>query len=160
MLERIQVLSALANHEMSKEPPLITASVPALMQKVVAFSDFTSAWHKLKLGMDVEPFHLLSRWQAIGYRIESIVEVPGTVSHRGGIIDIYPPTSELPTRLEFFGNTIDSIRLFDPTSQRSLKATSEIVIGPTTELLAMSLGNKTELEKAVKSIDCASCNTK
>ena len=159
MLERIQVLSALANHELSKGPPLITASAPALMQKVVACSDFTSAWHKLKLGMDVEPFHLLSRWQAIGYRMESIVEVPGTVSHRGGIIDIYPPTSELPTRLEFFGNTIDSIRLFDPTSQRSLKATSEIVIGPATELLAMSLGNKTELEKAVKSIDCASCNT-
>ncbi len=158
VLERIQVLSALNNPELTTEPPLITTSAQALMHKVAAFSDFTSAGHKIKLGMEVEPFHLLNRWQAIGYKAESIVEVPGTISHRGGIVDIYPPTSELPVRLEFLGNTIDSIRLFDPVSQRSLKPVPGIDIGPATEMLAISPGNKKELEKAFKDIDYAGCN--
>jgi len=109
--------------------------------------------------MDVEPFHLLGQWQAMGYRLENIVEVPGNISHRGGIIDIYPPTSELPARLEFFGNTIDSIRLFDPANQRSLRAISSIAIAPATELLAPLLSNKAELEPLLSSIDLPGCNT-
>jgi len=91
VLEKIQVLSALAKCKLSTEPALIVASAPALMQKVIDFSHFTSAWHTIKLGMDIELLSLLGRWQTIGYKIESIVEVPGTVRHRGGIIDIYPP---------------------------------------------------------------------
>ncbi|GAG39949.1 unnamed protein product, partial [marine sediment metagenome] len=146
-LERFQVLSALANiagddSASTVAPPLIVASAPAFMQKLASYSDFTAASHTIRLGMDVEPFHLLSRWQAIGYRLENMVEVPGTISHRGGIIDIYPPSSNLPARLEFFGNTVESIRLFDPTSQRSLRAVSSIAIAPTTELLTSSLNNK------------------
>jgi transcription-repair coupling factor (superfamily II helicase) len=137
-MERIQVLSALANHKPSAEPPLITASAPALIQKVAAYSDFASAGHTIKLGMSVEPISLLGRWQAIGYRLENIVEMPGTMSRRGGIVDIYPPTSELPVRLEFFGNTIDSIRLFDPASQRSLTAVASVDISPAKELPASS----------------------
>jgi transcription-repair coupling factor (superfamily II helicase) len=139
------VLSALVNSELATEAPLVIASAPALMQKTTPYTDFTATCHSIKLGMDIEPFKLLSQWQAMGYRMENIVEVPGTISHRGGIIDIYPPTSDLPARLEFFGNTIDSIRLFDPTNQRSLKAVSSIAISPATELLTPLLNNKQEL---------------
>jgi len=155
-LERIQVLSTLAN--IASEPdvaaPLVVASAPALMQKITLYSDFISTCHTVKLGMEVEPFKLLSQWQAMGYSLENIVEVPGTISHRGGIIDIFPPTSKLPARLEFFGNTIDSIRFFDPSSQRSLTAVSSIAVGPATELL---LSNKPELEPVVNNIDLSNC---
>ena len=157
MLDRIQVLSILANPELNKEPPLIIASAPALMQRLITLSRFKSAWHRLETGMDIEPLSLLSRWQAIGYRMESAVELPGSVSHRGGIVDIYPPTSELPARLEFFGNTIDSIRLFDPLSQRSLKAIPEIDIGTATELLVVSPDDKAELEGVIRGIDYTDC---
>ncbi|MFH0767936.1 MAG: transcription-repair coupling factor, partial [Chloroflexota bacterium] len=116
--------------------PLIISSAPAFMQKVAPYSDFAAACHTIKLGTEVEPFDLLSQWQAIGYRLEEMVEVPGTISHRGGIIDIYPPSSDWPARLEFLGNTIDSIRLFDPTSQRSLKTVSAITIAPATESMS------------------------
>lgn len=78
----------------------------------------------------------------MGYRLGNIVEVPGTISHRGGIIDIYPSTSDLPARLEFFGNTIDSIRLFDPAGQRSLRAVSSIAVAPATEKLTPVLDSK------------------
>jgi len=133
--ERVQVLSALANINGEASAPLVVASAPAVMLKTTTYSDFTSACHTLKQGMDIEPFELLERWQTIGYRMENLVEMPGTMSHRGGIIDLYPPTSNLPVRLEFLGNTIESIRSFDPASQRSLTPLSSIAIGPATERL-------------------------
>ena len=68
-----------------------------------------------------------------------MVEVPGTISRRGGIVDIFPPTSELPVRFEFFGNTIESIRLFDASTQRSQKVISRISICPATEILPSEL---------------------
>ena len=163
-LERIQVLSALANigrgrGESAVEAPLIVASASALMQKTAPYSDFISACHTIKLGMDIEPFRLLSKWGAMGYRLESMVEVPDTISHRGGIIDIYPPTSDLPVRIEFFGNTIDDIRLFDPASQRSLKSASSIVIGPATEALTLLSKDKLELEPVLNGIDLSNCTS-
>jgi transcription-repair coupling factor (superfamily II helicase) len=140
--ERVQVLSALANINGATGAPLVIASAPAIMQKTTSYSDFISTCHTIKQGMDIEPFYLLRKWQAMGYRMENIVEMPGTISHRGGIIDIYLPTSDLPVRLEFFGNTIESIRTFDPASQRSLTPVSSIAIGPATELLTPLLSDK------------------
>ncbi len=157
-LERIQVLSALVNSEPTTEAPLVVASAPAFMQKTTRYSDFTSTCHTIKLGMNIEPFRLLSQWEAMGYQMEDMVEVPGTISHRGGIVDIYPPTSNLPARLEFFGNTVDSIRLFDPASQRSQTAVSEIAISPATELLTPLLSNKRELEPVLSSLDLTGCS--
>jgi transcription-repair coupling factor (superfamily II helicase) len=155
-LERIRILAATANRG-ATGPPLIIASAPAIMQKVVSFSDFTRASHSIKPGMEFEPLQLLRRWQALGYRMENIVELPGTVSHRGGIVDIYPVTAELPARIEFLGNTIDSIRLFDPSSQCSLNQAASVDIVPATELLLSSAG-KSRLEAAISRIDLAGLN--
>ncbi|MFC2051259.1 transcription-repair coupling factor [Chloroflexota bacterium] len=159
-LEKLQVLSALTNvaggeNTPTKGPPLIVASVPALMQKVAPCGDFTAASHSITQGIQVEPFVLLGKWQSLGYRLEDMVEVPGTMSHRGGIIDIYPPTSDLPARVEFFGNTIDSIRLFDPVNQRSLKVVPSVVIGPATELLTPLSNGGLELKAVLDSVDLA-----
>jgi len=158
-LERIQVLSALANTEPNIDAPLIVASAPAFMHKTPLYSDFTSACHTVRVGMTIEPFELLNRWQTIGYKVGNIVEVPGTVSHRGGIIDIYPPTSDLPARLEFFGNTVESIRLFDPANQRSQKSVSSVAICPATEFLIPLLSSRPELEQVLNSIDLSGCTT-
>ncbi len=155
--ERVQVLSALANIDGNAGAPLIVASAPALMQKTTPHSLFASACHSIKLGMDIEPLKLLRKWQDIGYRLENMVEVPGTISHRGGIVDIYPPTSDLPARLEFLGNTIDSIRLFDPASQRSLTSVSSLTIGPATELLTPLLSSQSELEQVINSLNLSGC---
>ncbi|MBA7483686.1 Transcription-repair-coupling factor [subsurface metagenome] len=157
--ERLQVLSSLANIAQDQNALLIVTSAPALMQKTTPYSDFISACHTIEPEMHVEPFHLLSQWEAMGYRMESVVEVPGTISHRGGIIDIYPPTSNLPARLEFFGNTVDSIRLFDPSSQLSLRTASSLAICPATETLSLLLQDKLELEPILNSLDLSNCST-
>ncbi len=158
-LERLQVLSVLADIGGDKKayPPLIVTSALALAQKTAAFRDFTVAGHKVEAKTEVEPFHLLRRWQAMGYKLENIVEVPGTISHRGGIIDIYPPTSDFPVRLEFFGNTVDSIRLFDPSGQRSLREVPAVTVGPASELLVPAAGGQVDLTPVLSNLDLSGC---
>ena len=159
-LERVQVLSALADYSRDKvaaAPPLVIASAPALMSQTVPYADFAAAGHVIQPGLEIEPFQLLGRWAAMGYRRENIVELPGTMSHRGGIIDIYPLTSELPVRLEFFGNTVESLRFFDPVNQRSLGTASPVAIGPATELLGPLPGNKSEVEQILGNLDLSGC---
>ena len=158
-MEGLQVLSALADIDSTTDTPLVVASAPALMQRTTPCHDFTSSCHTIRAGMDIEPLELLSHWEAIGYRVENMVEVPGTISHRGGIIDIYPPSSELPARLEFYGNTIDNIRLFDPTNQRSQTTVPEVAIIPATELLTPLIRDKQEMELLIESIDLPDDNT-
>ncbi|MFH1003738.1 MAG: transcription-repair coupling factor, partial [Chloroflexota bacterium] len=139
-LARLRVLSRLAGiggHQgnPSAAPPLVVTAAPALMRLTPSYRDFTAVAHTVEAGMTVDPLELLARWQAMGYRLESTVAVPGTMARRGGIVDIYPPTSPRPVRLEFFGNTVDSLRRFDPATQRSREAVPAIVVGPATELL-------------------------
>ena len=155
-LDRLRVLSALAGcgtDENSGGPPLVVASAPALMTRAASFQDFAAACRVVKTGMEVEPYHLLRGWEAIGYQMEGVVEIPGTMSHRGGIVDVYPPTSGLPARLEFFGNTVESIRLFDPESQRSLEKMASISIAPATELLVPSESGEAGWAHILRSLD-------
>ena len=116
--ERLQALSTLARLD-AGQAPLVVTSASALMQKVPSHRRFTATFHTITLGMKITPLQLLKKWEAVGYHAEGVVEVPGAMSHRGGIVDVYPSTSSLPVRLEFFGDVIDSIRLFDPATQRS-----------------------------------------
>jgi transcription-repair coupling factor (superfamily II helicase) len=152
-LERLRVLYSLAN---GFESPLIVTSALAIAWKTTPYSDFNAACHTISVGTNTEPLHLLARWEAMGYHREDTVEVPGTMSHRGGIVDIYPPTSELPARLEFFGNTVESIRLFDPATQRSQTEVPLVAISPATELLAPFL-NKLEVGQVLNTIDLSDC---
>ncbi|OGN99583.1 MAG: hypothetical protein A2Y90_00510, partial [Chloroflexi bacterium RBG_13_52_12] len=161
-MERIQVLSELAGcssgeNENQHGQPLVVASAVALMSKTTPYAEFTSTCHTVKLGMNIEPFRLLENWQAMGYRLENIVEMPGTMSHRGGIIDVFPPTAGLPVRLEFFGDSIDSIRTFDPATQRSVGKVPSIAVGPAAELLAPWRMNKQSLEDILQNLDLAGC---
>ena len=91
-IERVRILTSLAGYasgEGDDIPPLVVTSAPAIMEKIPDDSDFRAALHTLQLGMEIEPVRLLERWGAIGYQMENTVEVPGTMSHRGGIIDIF-----------------------------------------------------------------------
>jgi len=157
-LERLRVLSTLANTQKEKRPPLIVVPAAALIQKTVSFTDFAAKFHIIKEETICDPMALMKRWQTLGYTVESTVEIPGTMSKRGGIIDIFPPTSEMPARLEFFGNTIESIRLYDPANQRSVKRIPSISIGPATELLTPFAENNVKPEEILKSLDFSNCS--
>jgi transcription-repair coupling factor (superfamily II helicase) len=154
--ERLQVLASLVATEGKKIQPFIVCSATALTQRTTSMKDFSSACHFLETGMEIDPLELIKRWQSVGYQVETIVEVPGKISHRGGIVDIFPPTTDLPVRLEFFGNTIESIRLFDPATQRSKKAINRVSLCPAAEILPWQ--NKPELKARLNSLDLTSCS--
>jgi len=105
------------------------------MSKTIPHRDFLEACHILKPGVAAEPLELLRRWQSMGYEAEDVVEVPGQMSKRGGIIDVFPPCSQLPVRIEFFGNQIESMRCFDPESQRSTSPASSLIVTPAREFV-------------------------
>jgi transcription-repair coupling factor (superfamily II helicase) len=140
MTERLRALATLALYEGSDKPPLIVTSALAIMSKTIPQRDFMAACHILKPGMAADPLELLRRWQSMGYEVEEVVEVPGQMSRRGGIIDVFPPCSQLPVRIEFFGNQVESMRYFDPESQRSASSVSSLIITPAKEATPIADG--------------------
>jgi transcription-repair coupling factor (superfamily II helicase) len=155
-MDRVRVLSALSRYgldENASSPPLAVASAAALMSRTALYNDFAASCHIIKVGMNVSPLRLLADWAAMGYRAENVVEVPGVMGRRGGIIDIWPATSESPVRLEFFGDTIDSLRFFDPATQRSTGKLDSLFIGPAAELLAPHRFDRRALEDVLRGLD-------
>jgi len=130
--QRINALSLLDSGDTA---PLIIASAHAISQKTISPSDFRSTAHTIWQGMKVNIEELLARWQDMGYEWEHMVEVPGSFSRRGGILDVYPPSSELPARIELFGDEVESIRLFEPATQRSVALVTSIAVVPAKEPL-------------------------
>jgi len=138
MMERLRTLATLALYEKSSKPPLVVTSALAIMSKTIPQRDFAAACHILKPGMAAEPVELMRRWQDMGYQVEDVVEVPGQMSRRGGIIDVFPPCSQLPVRIEFFGNQIESMRCFDPESQRSTSPVSSVIVTSAREFVPVA----------------------
>lgn len=116
-------------------PRLVVASARALMQKTLPRDEFVAGTWSLRRG---QPLHLesaLAHWVGLGYEAVTVVEAPGQFSRRGGILDIYPPASPTPVRIELFGDEIESLRAFDPATQRSREALAEVAITPAREAL-------------------------
>ncbi len=76
---------------------------------------------------------LLPHLNTVGYHSTDVVEMPGEYALRGGILDVYSPEDERPVRIEFFGDEVESIRKFDPATQRSSNSTDEALLLPLTE---------------------------
>src|SRR5437762_2533808 len=87
----------------------------------------------LRRGETLDPEPLLHHLNTVGYTSTDVVEMPGEYALRGGILDVYPPEADRPLRVEFFGDEIESIRKFDPATQRSSHPTDEAVLLPLTE---------------------------
>jgi transcription-repair coupling factor (superfamily II helicase) len=87
----------------------------------------------LRRGESFDLENLLGHLNTVGYNAADVVEMPGQYALRGGILDVYSPEAERPVRVEFFGDEVDSIRRFDPTSQRSSNPMDEALLLPLTE---------------------------
>jgi transcription-repair coupling factor (superfamily II helicase) len=87
----------------------------------------------LRTGEEHIPDLLLEHLLSVGYTRVDVVEMPGQVTVRGGIIDVYPPEQDRPVRVDFFGDEIESIRRFDPETQRSSSSLDDVLLLPLTE---------------------------
>jgi len=87
----------------------------------------------LRRGETFDLEKLLEHLNTVGYSSTDVVEMPGQYAARGGILDVYSPESDRPVRVEFFGDEIESMRKFDPASQRSSNPVDEALLLPLTE---------------------------
>src|SRR6476661_815822 len=136
---RVATLADLANHRggNNETPLIVLTTVNAVLQRVPSQDFFASAMRQLASGNAVSMAELIERMEHVGYGRAGTVTDPGQYSVRGGILDFYPPGAR-PVRLDFFGDTLESIRAFDPETQRTHSRIDEI------RLLTMSEAPLTE----------------
>ncbi|TVP78267.1 MAG: transcription-repair coupling factor [Puniceicoccaceae bacterium] len=125
--ERLAVLSALLRP--ASGPRLLVTTPEALLGPCPEKAAFTQRRLELKVGEE-HPFARLVQTltESLDYDSEALCEQPGQIATRGGLIDIYPYDAQHPYRIDFFGDEIESIRRFDPTSQRTQQAVDSIHI--------------------------------
>src|ERR1039458_8967862 len=87
----------------------------------------------VRRGEMIDPEHLVEHLRIVGYNQVDVVEMPGEFAHRGGLLDVYSPELDRPVRIELFGDEVESIRKFDPGTQRSAAVTDEAILLPLTE---------------------------
>ncbi len=118
---------------LAREKRVYIAPVSTLLQRVSKPRAFFNRTVNVRVGDEISP-ETLSQWlQEIGFRRETMVSDLGTFAVRGGIFDVYPFISDMPLRIEFWGDSIESIRLFDVFTQKSKDSIEEAAIVPMTE---------------------------
>lgn len=130
--QRMQVLRALTGKEEGESVTVIT-TMDAFLDGLPRPEELSESRIMLSPGDVLDFTKFQERLVSLGYERESQIEGPGQFAVRGGILDIYPLTEELPVRIELWGDEIDSIRSFDVESQRSVENLQEITIYPASE---------------------------
>ena len=116
-----------------RENRLVICSMGALLQRLAPRDVYVSQCVRLKTGDETSPRALVQRLAAAGYERVELVEGRGQVASRGGLVDVYPPDARYPIRVEFWGDTIDQMRDFDPITQRSVEQRTEALLPPAYE---------------------------
>ena len=128
---RLRALRLLASGE---RRGVVVASVRALMRAVMPPEQFVALSRTVRPNDRLRPDDLVSNLLSLGYTSEPLVEYPATFSRRGGIVDVFPIDAEAPLRIEFFGDDVDTLREFDPSTQRSRRAVDALHLAPSREV--------------------------
>jgi transcription-repair coupling factor (superfamily II helicase) len=132
---RLGVLAALAAPPPNGLPTVVVASARALMSRTLPRRDFLGNTGTLEVGQRLRVEKTLEAWVGAGYLPASIVTEPGQFARRGGILEVFPLAAEQPVRLELFGDEIETLRRFDPATQRSGEHLDVVAIPPAREAL-------------------------
>jgi transcription-repair coupling factor (superfamily II helicase) len=131
--ERLETLSILA--QPLKEPTLVLTTVAAYIQRLPRVSGLTDQPFSFMVGQTLDLIKLGQMLTNLGYRRMETVREPAEFAIRGGLVDLFPGGEENPYRLDLFGDEIESIRRFDPLTQRSLDKVEKIELHPASEVL-------------------------
>lgn len=123
-VEKLNILKESLNNNKK----IIITDINGYLKKLPSINDFKNNIIKLKIGTDINLKNIIDNLYEIGYEKETLVTKPGEFGVRGFILDIFPLNEENPIRIEFFGDTIESIRYFEVESQKSLENIDEIEI--------------------------------
>ncbi len=134
--DRLETLAALlsAADDPALPAPVIVASAAALSQRTFHPDHLRRRLRRLRQGDTLDPLDLIEWLEDQAYEPEAQVTQRGELALRGGIVDVFPLTAPWPIRLEFFGNTLESLREFDPQTQMSRGTLAEAILTPAGEL--------------------------
>lgn len=127
--QRMEVIQA----RMERERMTVITSYDGFMDSLLPFEKLKERQIRIAVGETVDLTKLTGDLVYYGYDREVQIAGPGQFAVRGGIVDVYPLTEEVPVRIEFWGDEVDSIRTFDVESQRSIENLEEIILYPATE---------------------------
>jgi len=130
---RLDVLGRLADD--SGACRLLITTISAILQRVPARQTLRGARLTLNVGENVDPGRLLQFLVENGFNRTGTVMEPGEFAQRGGLLDVFAPGAEAPLRLDFFGDLLEGIRVFDPLSQRTTGTAKHLALGPVSEML-------------------------
>ncbi len=117
-----------------KEPTILVTTANAIVQRIAPRAFLRAAMRPIAPGNRIDMAQFIQRLGLGGYQRTATVMEPGEFAVRGGILDLFPPGRQSPVRLDFFGDTLESIRSFDPESQRSQKPVEKLILMPISEL--------------------------
>ncbi len=129
---RITALAKLAIGKHSK-PTVVLTTINAILQCLPSRDFIRQTAKQMAPGQRIDMSRLIKRLVGAGYTRASTVMEPGEFAQRGGILDLFPPARQRPVRLDFFGDTLESIKIFDPQTQRTLKPLQKLVLLPISE---------------------------
>ena len=135
VLHRLDQASNGTANPQEAPPPIVIAPLSALSLRVPSREVLRSSTHRISVGESLDRDVLVHRLVGVGYQRMALVEEPGEVAVRGDIIDVFPPQLATPIRIELWGDEVDSIRSFDPASQRSQTKCATALLPPPRELL-------------------------
>ena len=147
LMERLRILCAVSG----EDECTVIAPVTGAIKKLPPKESFTENRLTIKTGDDLSLEDTARRLSFMGYERVNMTEARGEYSIRGEIIDVFPPDSDLPCRIELFDTEVDSIRAFDPDSQRSAGALSQVSIYQCTQIVK----DEELFRRARKKIDSA-----
>jgi transcription-repair coupling factor (superfamily II helicase) len=138
--DRLLVLSNLASYHIPgsqspSSPPLIIAPARAIITRTIPRREFLKSIQILKTMQTIHMEEFVGQLIAHGYEPTNTVISPGQFARRGGIIDLWPPSVMDPVRLDLFGDEIDSLRKFDPATQRSTNRIDRLLVTPAKEFI-------------------------
>jgi transcription-repair coupling factor (superfamily II helicase) len=117
-----------------REPTVVLTTVNAVLQRVPPREFLRRGAKQIAPGQRMDLNRLIQRLQLSGYQRTGTVMEPGEFAVRGGILDLFPPARANPVRLDFFGDTLESIKTFDVTTQRTSKIVQKLVLLPVSEV--------------------------
>ena len=115
------------------EVEILILPIEAASMRVFPADFYAGLARAVKRGEEIDPDALIAHLSEVGYAPSDVVEMPGQFALRGGILDVYSPEMDRPVRIEFFGDEVESLRKFDPETQRSQAPMDEAVLLPLTE---------------------------
>ncbi|MBP1850085.1 transcription-repair coupling factor [Rhizobium halophytocola] len=131
---RLAALSGLMAHAKKPHPAIVLVTVNAALQKMAPAEVIESLGFSARPGQQIKLEDVASRLERNGFdRVATVREV-GEFAVRGGILDVFVPGAEEPVRLDFFGDTLESIRAFDPASQRTTGQVRSLDLNPMSEV--------------------------